>query len=93
MTSEEVADVQELAVERDAAQRDLEETLEALEEKLSPVPAARRFVQEHSPTRAVTGMVAAGAALGLISDERPAVQLAGLAAAALAGVLLLRHPH
>jgi hypothetical protein len=92
MTSEEVAEIQGLAIEREAAQRDLEETLEALEEKLSPVPAARRFVQD-GPIRALTGMVAAGAALGLISDDRPAVQLTGLAAAALAGVLLLRQPH
>jgi hypothetical protein len=91
MTSEEAAEVKELAIEREAAQRDLEETLEALEEKLSPVPAARRFVQE-SPARALTGMVAAGLAVGLMPDDRPSLQLSGLAAAALAGFLLLRSP-
>jgi hypothetical protein len=92
MTSEEAADIKELAIERDAAQRDLEETLEALEEKLSPVPAARRFVDEQSPARALTGMLAAGLAIGLISDDRPSLQLSGLAAAAVAGLLLLRGP-
>lgn len=91
MTSEEVAEIQTLAIEREAAQRDLEHTLEALEEKLSPGPVARRFVHD-SPVRALTGMAAAGAALGLISDDRSSLQLTGVAAAILAGVLLLRQP-
>jgi hypothetical protein len=92
MTSEEAAEIKELALEREAAQRDLEETLEALEEKLSPVPAARRFVAGQSPARALTGMLAAGLAVGLIPDDRPTLQLSGLAAATVAGVLLLRAP-
>jgi hypothetical protein len=92
MTTEEAAEIQELAIEREAAERDLKETLGAIEDRLSPVPAVRRFVAGQSPARALTGMAAAGVALGLISDERPALQVTGLAAAALAGVLLLRHP-
>ena len=84
MTSEEAADIKELALERDAAQRDLEETLEALEEKLSPVPAARRFVEEQSAARALSGMLVAGLAVGLIPDDRPSLQLSGLAAAGVA---------
>jgi hypothetical protein len=56
------------------------------------VPAARRFVEEQSPARALTGMLAAGLAVGLIPDDRPSVQLSGLAAAAVAGLLLLRGP-
>ena len=90
MTSEEAADIKELALERDAAQRDLEETLGALEEKLSPVPAARRFVEEQSAARALGGMLVAGLAIGLIPDDRPSLQLSGLAAAGVAGFLLLR---
>jgi hypothetical protein len=74
-----------LTSERQAAQRDLEETVEALGEKLLPQRAARRLVQENNPAVVLTGLVALGFALGLARDETPRGRTMSLIAASVAG--------
>jgi hypothetical protein len=76
-----------LTNEREAAQRDLEQTLEALEEKLLPQRAARRLVSEHNPAVVLGGVVALGLALGLARDDTPGGRTASVVAAALAGAI------
>ena len=76
-----------LASEVEDAQRDLQETLGALEERLLPQRAARRLVREHEPALVLTGVVAAGLAVGFIRDDNAAVRAAGLAAAAAFGAI------
>lgn len=76
-----------LASEVEEAQRDLQETLEALEERLLPTRAAQRLVREHDPAVVLAGVVAAGLAVGLIRDNSPTVRAAGLFAAAAFGAI------
>jgi hypothetical protein len=83
-------EIRGLATERERAQRDLRETLGALEEKLLPQRAVRRFVRRRNPVLVVAGLVAAGVAVGLLRDENPAVRTAGLVAAATAGLIVVR---
>jgi hypothetical protein len=83
-------EVRGLTSEREQAQRDLQMTLGALEEKLLPQRAARRFVTEHNPALVVTGIAAIGLALGLARDDDPRLRGAGLIAAAAAGAILYR---
>jgi hypothetical protein len=79
-----------LASEVDEAQRDLQYTLGALEEKLLPQRAARRLVERHDPALVVAGVAAAGLALGLIRDESLGARAAALVAAAAAGAVVFR---
>jgi hypothetical protein len=79
-----------LANEVNDAQRDLQSTLGALEEKLLPQRAARRLVERHDPALVVAGVAAAGLAVGLIRDESIAARTAALIAAAAAGVVVYR---
>ena len=83
-------EIRGLTSEKEQAQRDLQETLGALEEKLLPQRAARRLVTEHDPVLVVTGVLAAGVALGLIRDESPTGRMVGLLAAATAGAIAFR---
>jgi hypothetical protein len=78
-----------LATEREEAQRDLERTLGALEDRLMPVQAARRLVVEHNPMIVVAAFVA-GAAFGFARHDGAAGRTASLVAAAAAGALLSR---
>ena len=79
-----------LADERAAAQRDLEDTLVALEEKLRPSHAAHRLVEEHSQTIVLAGAAALGLALGLAHADTRGGRATGLAAAAVAGAIAYR---
>jgi hypothetical protein len=79
-----------LATEVNEAQRDLQDTLGALEEKILPRRAARRLVERHDPALVVAGVTAAGLALGLIRDESVAARTAALIAAAAAGAVAYR---
>jgi hypothetical protein len=79
-----------LTHEREEAQRDLQETISALEDKILPQRAARRFVSRHDPGLVLTGMAAAGLAVGLIRDENPRLRAAGLVAAVAAGAAIYR---
>ena len=79
-----------LASERDEAQQDLQDTLSALEERLLPQRAARRIVTLNDPALVVTGVAAAGLALGLMRDESRAGRAAALIAAVAAGAVLFR---
>ncbi|HJQ84494.1 MAG TPA: hypothetical protein VKA21_10485 [Candidatus Binatia bacterium] len=79
-----------LTNEREQAQRDLQETITAIEDKLLPQRAARRLVTRHDPALVVTGFAALGLALGLIRDENPAMRTAALIAAAAAGAVVYR---
>jgi len=77
-----------IASEREEAQRDLERTLEELEDRILPQRAARRLVREHDPLLVVAGVAAAGLAAGLVRDDSPGVRTIGLLAAVAAGALL-----
>ena len=79
-----------LTSELDDAQRDLQDTLTALEDRLLPQRAARRIVTRNDPTLVVTGVAAAGLAIGLMRDENRAARTAALIAAVAAGVVLFR---
>ncbi len=79
-----------LTNEREEAQRDLQETITALEEKLLPRRAARRLVTDHAPGLALVGAAAGGLALGLIRDKDPHVRAAALIAALSAGAVFYR---
>ena len=79
-----------LASERDEAQRDLQDTLAALEDKLLPQRAARRIVTRNDPTLVLTGVAAAGLAIGLMRDENRAARTAAFIAAVAAGAVLFR---
>jgi len=79
-----------LAEEREEAQRDLQQTLDALEDKLLPRRAARRLVTRHDPRLVLVGAAATGLALGLIRDESPAARTGALIAALAAGAVLFR---
>ena len=79
-----------LANEVNDAQRDLQNTIGALEEKILPQRAARRLVERHDPALVVAGVAAAGLALGLIRDESIAARTAALIAAAAAGAVAYR---
>jgi hypothetical protein len=83
-------EIRGLTSEKEQAQRDLQMTLGALEEKLLPQRAARRLVTEHNPALVVAGLAAAGLALGLARDDDPALRTASLVAAAAAGAILYR---
>ena len=73
--------------EREAAQRDLAETLGALEERLLPQRAARRLVEEHNPAVVLGGVLAIGVAMGLARDDSPGGRTASVLAAAIAGAI------
>ena len=79
-----------LASEREEAQRDLQDTLTALENRLLPQRAARRFVARNDPALVVTGVAAAGLAIGLMRDESRVARGAALIAAVAAGAVLFR---
>jgi hypothetical protein len=79
-----------LTDEREDAERDLERTLEALEDKLIPRRAARRLVTEHDPALVLAAAAAAGLALGLFRDETVAGRTAAVLAAATAGAIFFR---
>jgi hypothetical protein len=79
-----------LTSEREEAQRDLQETIGAIEEKLLPQRAARRLVTRNDPALVLTGIAAAGLAAGLIRDENPSIRAAGLVAALAAGAVIYR---
>ena len=79
-----------LAEQRENAQRDLQMTLEALEEKLLPQRAARRLVTEHDPRLVVIGLAATGLALGLVRADSAGVRTGALIAAAAAGAVVFR---
>jgi hypothetical protein len=79
-----------LASEVDDAQRDLRDTLQALEGKLLPQRAARRLVTRHDPLLVLVGAAATGLALGLIRDESPTARTGALIAAVAAGAVLFR---
>ena len=79
-----------IAEQRDEAQRDLQNTLEALEDKLLPQRAARRLVSRHDPALVLMGLAAAGLAVGLIRDESPGARTGAVIAAAAAGAVLFR---
>ena len=79
-----------LTSELDDAQRDLQDTLTALEDRLLPQRAARRIVTRNDPTLVVTGVAAAGLAIGLMRDESRAARTAALIAAVAAGAVLFR---
>lgn len=83
-------EIRGLAGERDAAQRDLRETLGALEEKLLPRRAVRRLVTENDPLLVVTGVLALGVALGFARASRPPTLMASLVAAGVAGAIAHR---
>src|SRR6185503_2105650 len=79
-----------LTSEREEAQRDLQRTLDALEEKLLPRRAARRLVTEHDPALVLAGVAAVGLALGLMRDDSAPGRTAALIAAAAAGAVAYR---
>ena len=76
--------------EREEAERDLRETLDALGDRLLPARAAHRLVREHDPRMVVAGVLAVGAAIGLARDPQPIVRVGGLVAAGTAAWLLWR---
>jgi amino acid permease len=79
-----------LSAEVEEAQRDLQQTLEALEDKLLPQRAARRLVTRHDPMLVLVGAAATGLALGLIRDESPTARTGALIAALAAGAVVFR---
>jgi len=81
-------EIRGLAHERDDAQRDLQETLEVLQEKVVPQRAARRLVARHDPLLVLAGVAALGLAVGLVRDEDGARRTVGLVSAIAAGALL-----
>jgi hypothetical protein len=83
-------EIRGVASERDEAQRDLRETLSALEEKLLPRRAVRRLVTQHHPALVLAGLVAAGVSIGLLGDDDRTVRRVGLVAAGVAGIIALR---
>jgi amino acid permease len=83
-------EIRGVASERQQAQRELRETLGALEEKLLPRRAARRLVTRHNPVIVLGGVVMVGLAIGLMRDESRAGRTAGMLAAAAAGAIALR---
>lgn len=83
-------EIRGLTTEREEAQRDFQMTLGALEEKLLPRRAARRLVTEHNPALVLSGVAAAGLAIGLMRDDDPGLRSASLIAAAAAGVIFYR---
>jgi hypothetical protein len=83
-------EVRGLTNEREQAQRDLQMTLGALEEKLLPQRAARRLVTEHNPALVLAGLAAAGLALGLARDDDARMRTVGIIAAAAAGAIAYR---
>ena len=76
-------EIRGIANERDDAQRDLEQTLGALEARLVPARVAHRFVNEHGAALVLAGAAALGMTVGLVQGRRGAG--AGLLAAAALG--------
>jgi len=76
-----------IVTEREAAQRDLQATLGALEEKLLPARAARRLVREHNPAMVLAGVVMLGVAVGFARDDTVSGRATSIAAAAVAGAI------
>ncbi len=80
-------ELRDVAARRDEAQRDLQETLGALEEKLLPRRAARRLLMNHNAPLVLIGAAAAGAALGLARSPGIAGRTAAACAAVTAGLI------
>jgi hypothetical protein len=83
-------EIRGLRIERDEAQRDLRETLDALGERLMPARAAQRLVRQNDPRLVIAGVLAVGAAIGLARDRQPIVRAGGVVAAGTAVWLLWR---
>ena len=79
-----------LAHQREEAQRDLRETLGALEDKLLPQRAARRLLTRTDPALVLVGLAATGLAIGLVRDASPGARTGALIAAVAAGIVLFR---
>jgi hypothetical protein len=75
-------ELRHLATEREDAQRDLQETLVALEEKLLPQRAVRRLVSRHHAGLVLFGAAAVGAAIGFSRSPTRGGRAAALVAAA-----------
>jgi len=80
-------ELRHLATERDDAQRDFQETLVALEEKLLPQRAVRRLINRHNAGLVLFGAAAAGAAFGFSGSATRGGRVAALLAAATAGAV------
>ncbi len=80
-------ELRHLATERDAAQRDFQDTLIALEEKLLPQRAARRLFTEHNAALVLFGAASVGLAFGLARSPTRGGRLAVLVAATAAGAV------
>jgi len=83
-------EIRGLETERDAAQHDLRETIDALEERIRPRRAAQRLVRRHDPLLVVAGLMAAGVALGFARDRSPAGRAVSVTAALVAGGIVYR---
>jgi hypothetical protein len=83
-------EIRGIASEKAEAQRDLQRTIQTLEEKLLPRRAARRLMTENGPALVLTGAVAVGLALGLAGAPGRRVRAASLLAAAIAGAIACR---
>ena len=80
-------ELRHLATERDAAQRDFQDTLIALEEKLLLQRAARRLFTEHNAALVLFGAASVGLAFGLARSPTRGGRLAVLVAATAAGAV------
>jgi len=82
-------ELRHLAIEREDAQRDLHETLVALEDKLLPQRAVGRLFAHHNTNTGLVllGVAAAGAAIGFSSGQGRSARTASLLSAALAGAV------
>jgi hypothetical protein len=82
-------ELRDVVEQREEAQRDLQETLEALEQKLLPQRVALRIVSKDSGL-VLAGAAAAGIALGLSGSSRAAGKAVSLSAALAAGWVFYR---
>lgn len=83
-------EIRGLRSEREDAERDLRETLDALGNRLIPGRAAHRLFEQHDPRLVAATVLAVGAAVGLARDPKPLVRGIGIAAAGAAAYLLWR---
>jgi hypothetical protein len=82
-------ELRDVTAQREEAQRDLHETLEALEKKIMPQRVAKRAVSEHA-SLVLVGAAASGIALGLARSQSPAGRTAAMFAALGAGLIFYR---
>lgn len=80
-------ELRHVATEPDDAQRDFQETLVTLEEKLLPQRAARRLFTEHNAALVLFGAASVGLAFGLARSPTRGGRLAALVAATAAGTV------